>query len=415
MRIAQVAPPLEAVPPARYGGTERVIHTLTEELVRRGHEVTLFASGDSRTSARLVPTCEQAVWHREPPPRDVTPVWSTVIGKLLRQFDEFDVVHSHIDHVGFPLARQARVPLITTMHGRLDLREIHEVLSEFAEVPLVSISDAQRLPVKWANFVATVHHGIELDEFHFNARGGEYLAFLGRVSPEKGLDTAIRVARKAGMPLKVAARMPLPTPHDLNARADAVYWTDVIQPLLGPDIELVGEIGGQQKDAFLGKAAALLFPVRWPEPFGLVMAEALACGTPVLALRNGSVPEVVRDGATGFVVESEEDLASSVDRLWTIDRQTCRADAERRFSPRAMAAAYERVYACLLNRTVARIVDMNPVRRGAQDAAYPRSRSQPATSVAEASVAKLTIRPTRRDKSSTPVPFTSATGKDEPQ
>ena len=366
MRIAQLAPPLEAVPPARYGGTERVIHTLTEELVRRGHEVTLFASGDSHTSARLVPTCEQAVWHRQPA-RDVMPVWSVVVGKLQRQLHEFDVVHSHIDHLGFAVARQSHVPVVTTLHGRLDIQEVREVLCEFADVPLVSISNAQRRPVDWANFVATVHHGIQLDDFHFNPHSGDYLAFLGRVSPDKGLDTAIRVARRAGMPLKVAARMPLATAHDVNARGDAVYWTDVVRPLLGPDVELVGEIGGSEKDEFLGNAAALLFPIRWPEPFGLVMVEALACGTPVLALHNGSVPEVVRDGLTGFVVDNEDELAASIDRLWTIDRNVCRQDAESRFSPTAMATAYEQVYADLLERPALNVVDLNPVPRIAAD------------------------------------------------
>jgi glycosyltransferase involved in cell wall biosynthesis len=349
MRIAQLAPPLETVPPARYGGTERVIHTLTEELVSRGHDVTLFASGDSQTSARLVPICEQAVWHRESAPSDFMPVWSIALGKIARELDQFDVVHSHIDHLGFPLARRTRVPFVTTLHGRLDLPGLPEVLCEFVDLPLVSISDAQRRPVEWANFLETVHHGIRLDDFHFNPRGGEYLAFLGRVSPEKGLDTAIRVARRVGMPLKVAARMPLPVTHHPNAPVDAEYWREVIQPLLGSDVEILGEIGGAEKDAFLGNAAALLFPIRWPEPFGLVMIEALACGTPVIALRHGSVPEVVRDGVTGFVVDTEDELVDSVLQLLTIDRQACRMDAERRFSPSAMATAYECLYTRLVN------------------------------------------------------------------
>jgi glycosyltransferase involved in cell wall biosynthesis len=344
MRVAQVAPPFERVPPPRYGGTERVIHTLTEELVRRGHHVTLFASGDSRTSARLVPTFERAVWHHQPPYRDFTPAWSVVLGKLLRELDHFDVVHSHVDHFGFPLARQAEVPVITTLHGRLDLPELQPVFREFRELPLVSISNAQRRPVAWANFVATVYHGIDLDSFTFNPRPGEYLAFLGRISPDKGLDIAIRVAREAGLPLKVAARMPLPFRDDPNVRGDWDYWDSVIRPLLGSDIEMVGEVGGPDKDAFLRHAAALLFPIRWPEPFGLVMVEALACGTPVLALRGGSAPEVVRDGVTGFVCDSEADLVEAVRGVASLDRGDCRREAEQRFSPASMAEAYECVY-----------------------------------------------------------------------
>lgn len=362
MRIAQLAPPLEAVPPARYGGTERVISTLTEELVKRGHDVTLFASGDSCTSANLVTTCSQAGWHRDPPPRDLLPMWTTTLGRLVRRLDDFDIVHSHIDHLGFPLARWSHVPVVTTLHGRLDVPELEEALGEFSDVPLVSISCAQRRPVEWANFVATVYHGIDLDTFHVNPSGGDYLAFLGRVSPEKGLDTAIRVARRSGMPLKIAARLPLPFAHDHNALQDAEYWEEVIKPLLGDTVELVGEIGGNEKDAFLRNAAALLFPIRWPEPFGLVMVEALACGTPVLALRNGSVPEVVQDGITGFVADSEDELVEDVQRLWMIDRRACRKDVERRFSPAAMAAAYERVYESLIiERARPRIIDMSPL------------------------------------------------------
>jgi glycosyltransferase involved in cell wall biosynthesis len=344
MRIAQLAPPLERVPPVGYGGTERVVHVLTEELVRRGHEVTLFASGDSRTSARLVPTCDEALWHARSGVRDFMPFWSVTAGKLLRQLDEFDVVHSHVDYFGFPLARQTPVPVLTTLHGRLDLPELQFVFREFADVALVSISDAQRNPVSWANFVATIYHGVDLNEFTFNPRPGEYLAFLGRISPDKGLDTAIRVARKGGLPLKIAARMPLPFRDDPNARADWDYWEAVIQPLLGSDVDLVGEVSGLQKNAFLRKAAALLFPIRWPEPFGLVMPEALACGTPVLALRCGSVPEVIRDGVTGFARDTEEELVEAVGHLNEISRAECRREAERRFSPAAMADAYERVY-----------------------------------------------------------------------
>jgi glycosyltransferase involved in cell wall biosynthesis len=297
-----------------------------------------------------VPTCDEALWHAQSDVRDFMPFWSVTVGKLLRQVDEFDVVHSHLDYFGFQLARHANVPVVTTLHGRLDLPELDFVFREFPDVPLVSISDAQRTPVVWANFVATIHHGVDLNEFTFNPRPGEYLAFLGRISPDKGLDTAIRVARKAGLPLKVAARMPLPFRDDPNARADWAYWEDVVQPLLGSDVELIGEVSGLQKNAFLRKAAALLFPIRWPEPFGLVMPEALACGTPVLALRCGSVPEVIGDGVTGFVRDTEEELIEAVGHLKDIDRAECRREAERRFSPAAMADAYERVYEQLARR-----------------------------------------------------------------
>ena len=368
MRIAQVAPPLETVPPSGYGGTERVIHTLTEELVRRGHDVTLFAAGGSRTSARLTVTCDPAAWHRDPPLRDVMPTWSVVLGKLLPELETFDVVHSHLDCFGFPVSRRSNVPVVTTLHSRLDVPEMHEALCEFRDVPLVSISDAQRRSVAWANFVATVHHGINLDRFHFSDRAGEYLAFLGRVSPDKGLDTAIRAARRAGMPLKVAARMPLPVNYDPDAQKDLAYWNEVVQPLLGDDVEMVGEVGGAEKEAFLGNAAALLFPIQWPEPFGLVMVEALACGTPVLATRCGSVPEVIRDGVTGYVVDSEDELVSAVSQLHRLRRRDCREDAERRFSPQAMATAYETVYEQLASgQQPRRLFDRNPLALNSAD------------------------------------------------
>jgi glycosyltransferase involved in cell wall biosynthesis len=269
---------------------------------------------------------------------------SVTLGKALREVDNFDVVHNHLDHVGFALTRQTSTPVVSTLHGRLDRPEHEPLYREFADVPLVSISQAQRTPVAWANFVATVHHGVDLEQFTFNPLPDGYLAYLGRVSSEKGLDTAIRVARRAGLPLRVSVRMPLPFLSDWSVRADWDYWEHVVQPLLGSDIELVGEVGGAEKDAFLRNAAALLFPIRWPEPFGLVMAEALACGTPVLALRAGSVPEVVRDGVTGFICDTEDELVMAAGRLGGLDRWTCRREAEQRFSPAAMARAYERVY-----------------------------------------------------------------------
>jgi glycosyltransferase involved in cell wall biosynthesis len=351
MRIAQVAPPYESVPPARYGGTERVVSTLTEELVRLGHDVTLFASGDSRTSARLVPIVDSALWHADPPYQDLVAFSAVTLGRVARELGNFDVIHNHLDYMAYPLARLAPCPVVTTLHGRLDLPEYAHVYREFHDVPLVSISDAQRLPVRSANWIATVYHGIPLDEFTFNPRPGRYLAFLGRISPDKGLDTAIRVARQAGVPLRIGARKPLRLKGDPNVEADWEHYRNDIKPLLERGhATLIGEVAGQEKDQFLRNAGALLFPIRWPEPFGLVMAEALACGTPVIALRDGSVPEVIEHGVTGFICSSEEEMVAAIGRLGEIDRARCRAEAERRFSPRAMAQAYEHLYERLLGR-----------------------------------------------------------------
>jgi glycosyltransferase involved in cell wall biosynthesis len=347
LRIAQLAPPFESVPPAGYGGTERVISTLTEELVRRGHDVTLFASGDSRTSARLVPIIDRAMWHMDPPSDDFGAHRAAVFGTILNEIQQFDVVHSHLDYHGFALAHTA--PMVTTLHGRLDLPNLLPTYRAFSSVPLVSISNAQRRPLANANWLATVQHGIDLDAFTPNPSRGQYLAFLGRISPEKGLDTAIRVARRAGWPLRVAARPPLAFANTPEVQRDLEYYEQVVKPLLKePGVELIGEVGGEQKNDFLRNAAALLFPIHWPEPFGLVMVEALACGTPVIALREGSVPEVIDDGVTGFICHFEGDLVHALDRLGELDRRVCRAEAERRFSPTAMADAYEQVYADLL-------------------------------------------------------------------
>jgi len=307
--------------------------------------VTLFASGDSRTAARLVPTVERALWHQKPPFQDFSPFWAVTLGALWTEIDRFDVIHSHLDFVGFPTARGAPCPVVTTLHGRLDLPQLVPLYEAFQDVPLVSISDAQRLPIARANWAATIHHGIDLDQYTFNSERGDYLAFLGRISSEKGLDTAIRVAQSAGMPIRIAARMPLPITSDPNVRADWEYYQNEVQPLLqGLDVELIGQVGGAAKDRFLHNAAALLFPTRWPEPFGLVMIEALACGTPVIALRHGSVPEVVEHGVTGFVCDTEDELVDAVGRVAEIDRGRCRAEAERRFSAAVMTDRYERVY-----------------------------------------------------------------------
>ncbi|MCA1647173.1 MAG: glycosyltransferase family 4 protein [Chloroflexi bacterium] len=349
MRIAQVAPPFESVPPSAYGGTERVIASLTDALVKRGHDVTLFASGDSHTTARLEPTVDEALWHAEPALKDHNPFWSMTLDAIWDHLLEFDVIHSHIDYWGYPLARHLEVPIVTTLHGRLDLPELNPLYRRFADVPLVSISNAQRQPVPWANFVATVYHGIELDQLTFNAQPGRYLAFLGRISPEKGLDTAIRVAKASGLPLRVAARKPLRNNADPNVRADWEHYHNDVQPLVDrKHVQLIGEVAAAAKDHFLRNAAALLFPIRWPEPFGLVMVEALACGTPVIALREGSVPEVIEDGVTGFICANEDEMVAAVGRLGEIDRGRCRAEAERRFSPDGMARGYEAVYDALL-------------------------------------------------------------------
>jgi len=348
MRIAQVAPPFETVPPTRYGGTERVVALVTEELVRRGHEVTLFASGDSQTSARLVPLVDQALW-RHPTYRDFTPFWSLALGKVAREARQFDLVHNHLDYFAFPLARLLPCPVVTTLHGRLDLPELQPLYQEFSEVPLVSISDAQRRPLPDAHWVSTVYHGIDLEEFTFNPSSQGYLAFLGRITPDKGLETAIRVAQRAGLPLKIAAREPLDIEGDANTDADRVYYERVIQPLLcGPGVEFVGEVGGRERDAFLGQASALLFPIVWPEPFGLVMIEALACGTPVLALNCGSVPEVIQHGETGFIAEDEAGLVAAVGQLDRLDRAACRAQAEQRFGASRMTDNYEELYTRLV-------------------------------------------------------------------
>jgi glycosyltransferase involved in cell wall biosynthesis len=355
MRIAQIAPPFERVPPERYGGTESVVSTLTEALVRRGHDVTLFASGDSCTSARLVPVVDRSVWHQEVPCQDLTAFVQVTLGTLVRYLDNFDIVHSHLDFHGFSLARLARCPVITTLHGRLDLPELQAVYAEFSEVPLVSISYAQRHPVPEANWFATIYHGIDLDQYAFNPQPGGYLAFLGRISPEKGLAAAIRVALRANMPLKVAARMPLPFTHDPGVRADWEYFKQDVEPLLDlPDVELLGEVDLRGKAELLRDAAAVLFPIDWPEPFGLVMIEALACGTPVIALGNGSVHEIVRDGVTGFVCRSEDELVDAIRRLGDIDRALCREEAERRFSADGMAERYEQVYRRLIADSLTR-------------------------------------------------------------
>jgi glycosyltransferase involved in cell wall biosynthesis len=339
MKIAQVAPLIESVPPRLYGGTERIVSYLTEELVRLGHDVTLFASGDSITGAELVPCCPRAL-RLDPTVRDTIPHFLLMIDKVRERADEFDVIHFHIDLFQFPLFRSLAGRTLTTLHGRQDLPDLKPFYSRFGEMPLVSISDDQRKPLPHANFVATVHHGLPAELHQPSFGQGSYLAFLGRISPEKRADRAIRIARAAGIPLKIAAKID---------KVDEDYFRNEILPLLnGPGVEFIGEINEREKAKFLGEAAALLFPIDWPEPFGLVMIEAMACGTPVLAFRCGSVSEVIDDGVTGRVVESEEEAIATLPAILSYDRCAVRQRFEERFSATRMAEDYVSTYRDLL-------------------------------------------------------------------
>jgi glycosyltransferase involved in cell wall biosynthesis len=335
MRIAQVAPLYESVPPRLYGGTERVVSWLTEKLVSLGHDVTLFASGDSVTNARLVPACKKAL-RLDPECIDPLAHHTLMVERVFSQAAEFDLIHFHIDYLHFPLSRRVQVPCITTLHGRQDLPDLIPLYKEFAEVPLVSISDAQRQPLPWVNWVRTVYHGLPASSLSLNEGGEGYLAFLGRVSPEKGLDRAIEIAIRSGMKLKVAAKID---------RGDRDYFAREIRPLLDhPLIEFIDEITASEKQDFLGNAAALLFPIEWPEPFGLVMIEALACGTPVIAHPFGSVPEIIPDGVGGFLVRDIDEAVEAVKRLGEIDRRECRRHFELNFTDERMARDYVRLY-----------------------------------------------------------------------
>jgi glycosyltransferase involved in cell wall biosynthesis len=337
MRIAQVAPMYESVPPKLYGGTERVVSFLTEELVRQGHEVTLFASGDSQTSARLVAACPKALWH-DKSCKEALPHHLRQMELVFQDASRFDVIHFHGDYVHFPFLRRDPWPNITTLHGALTGRDTQCFFEEYAEMPLVSISNNQRRPLAWANWQATIFHGLPRDTHTFRPCAGSYLAFLGRMSPEKGLERAIAIAQQAGMKLKVAAKI-YPEEHD--------YFERTIEPLLRESrswVEFVGEVGGADKDEFLGNASALLFPIDWPEPFGLVMIEAMACGTPVIAWPNGSVPEVIDDGVTGFIVDSLNDATRAVARVGSLSRLACRNMFEVRFDSRRMVRDYLDLY-----------------------------------------------------------------------
>src|ERR1700732_3352570 len=339
MKIAQVAPLIESVPPRLYGGTERIAAYLTEELVRLGPEGTLFASGDSITSAELVSCCTRAL-RLDPSVRDTIPHFMLMIDKVREHAEEFDVLHFHIDLFHFPLFRSLAARTVTTLHGRQDLGDLKPFYSRFSGMPLVSISHDQRKSLPHANFVATIHHGIPADLQRTAFEQGSSLAFLGRISPEKRPDRAIRIARAAGIPLKIAAKVD---------KVDEEYFRNDILPLIdGPGVEFIGEINEREKTQFLGEAAALLFPVDWPEPFGLVMIEAMACGTPVLAFRCGSVPEVIEDGVTGKVVDSEEEAVAALPAVLSYDRRAVRQRFEERFTSTRMAKDYVSTYRRLL-------------------------------------------------------------------
>ncbi len=335
MKIAQVAPLHESVPPGLYGGTERVVSYLTEELVRQGHDVTLFASGDSVTRAKLEAVCPRSL-RLDPTCVDPLARHLLLLERVFQKSRGFDILHFHVDYLHFPLSRRLGIPSLTTLHGRLDLPDLAPLYREFADIPVVSVSEAQRRPLPVAAWRGTVHHGIPPDSYRMREGTGGYLAFLGRISPEKRVDRAIEIARRSGRRLRIAAKVD---------RADAAYYEKEIRPLLGdPHIRFVGEIGEADKNVFLGDASALLFPIDWPEPFGLVLIEAMACGTPVIAFRGGAVEEIVEDGVTGFVVSSVAEAVAAVPAAERLDRRRCREAFESRFTASRMAREYLKIY-----------------------------------------------------------------------
>jgi glycosyltransferase involved in cell wall biosynthesis len=337
MRIAQIAPLYEAVPPKLYGGTERIVAYLTDALVDLGHDVTLFAAAGARTRAALVPVRDQPIRLDPEPLKSDLAAHLSMLHEVRRRSSDFDVMHFHVDLLHFPLFEEQAARTLTTLHGRLDLKDLSEAYHHWPHFPLVSISDHQCKPLRFANWIGTVHHGVPETLYRFAPQGsGGYLAFLGRISPEKRPDRAIEIAKRSGIPLRIAAKVDY---------ADRGYFRDEIEPLLDhPLVEYVGEIGDHEKAAFLGGAAALLFPIDWPEPFGLVMIEAMACGTPVIAWDCGSVPEVVDDGLTGRVVRSLDEAVAAVAEVASYDRSRIRGVFEHRFSARAMAHGYEALY-----------------------------------------------------------------------
>lgn len=343
MKIAQVAPLYESVPPAGYGGTERVVSWLTEELVRMGHEVTLFASGDSRTTARLIAGCPTSL-RSTPGCQDFLAHHIVMLDKVRKHRGEFDVIHFHTDYLHFPLCREWRMNHLTTLHGRLDLPDLAPLYREFSELPVVSISERQQEPLPYANWIGNVYHGLPPNLLRFHRGPGKYLAFIGRISPEKRPDRAIAIATAAGMKLRIAAKVDA---------ADRAYFEGTIKPLLSqPNVEFIGEIGDDQKADFLGNAVACLAPIDWPEPFGLNMIEAMACGTPTIAFRQGSVSEVIDDGVSGLIVESVEEAVAAVERAKSMSREACRNVFEERFTARRMANDYLKLYKLVGNKVL---------------------------------------------------------------
>jgi glycosyltransferase involved in cell wall biosynthesis len=342
MKIAQIAPLMESVPPRLYGGSERIVSYLTDELVRQGHDVTLFASGDSVSTAKLV-RCVPMALRLDANVRDPIPYYMLMLDRVRELADEFDILHFHIDQFHFPLFRPIAHRTVTTLHGRQDLHDLKPLYVGFSDMPLVSISNAQRKPIPNANFIATVHHGIPVNLLKPTYRPGGYLAFLGRISPEKRPDRAIRIAQALGIPIKIAAKID---------KVDEAYFREKIAPLFDqPGVDYVGEIDERAKSAFLGDAGALLFPIDWPEPFGLSMIEAMACGTPVLAFRCGSVPEIVDPGVTGLIVDTMDEAIRMLPQVLALDRRMVRQRFEQRFSATRMAKDYVHVYRSLLKRS----------------------------------------------------------------
>jgi glycosyltransferase involved in cell wall biosynthesis len=342
MRIAQIAPLYESVPPRLYGGTERVVAHLSDALVRRGHDVVLFASGDSTTLAEVVPCRDMALRLDRRLSWDL-PAHLSMLAEVRRRADEFDILHFHLECLHFPFFQDLPERTLTTVHGRQDIEDLPKLYQSFPDFPLVSISQSQKKPLPRLRWIRTVHHGYPKTQYAFSAEPkGGYLAFLGRISPEKGVDRAITIADQAGVPLRIAAKIDV---------ADRGYFETHIAPLLkaSQNAEYIGEIGEANKAEFLGNASALLFPIDWPEPFGLVMIEAMACGTPVIAFKRGAVPEVIEDGVTGFMVETIEGAAAAVPRAEALDRARIRSTFERRFSADVMAAGYEAAYEVVLN------------------------------------------------------------------
>jgi glycosyltransferase involved in cell wall biosynthesis len=367
MRIAQVAPLYESVPPRCYGGTERVVSYLTEELVRQGHEVSLFASGDSVTTARLVAPCRRSL-RLETQCIDQLAHHILMLELVLQEAGRFDLIHWHVDYLHFPLSQRQSTPHVTTLHGRLDIPDLVPLYQAFKAVPVISISDAQREPLPWLNWQDTVYHGLPEDLYTFHPEPGKYLAFLGRISPEKRVDRSIAIAHRLGMEIKIAAKVD---------PVDREYFEAVIAPLLRePLVEYIGEVGETEKDEFLGHAYALLFPIDWPEPFGLVMTEAMACGTPVIAYHRGSVPEIIEEGVTGFIVQDMEEAVRAAERIPTVNRWRCRQRFEERFSAARMArdylASYQRLVEGALETQAAVIPDVSKAIPLAKRAGRPR-------------------------------------------